>query len=256
MPNGLNLIGLVIQAMQSVLTWVTQDICQVRMRLRSHIALAAEALFLQRQLALYQAPNAISQREMNATRFTLVWLSYWFDWEPALTIVKPPTFKRWRRQGWKLLLVPPARLGRPPIPLELQALIRRMDRENVTWGQQRIANELFLKLGLRVSPRTVRKYTPCDCVGGPGKLYQSQRWSTFIRNHAKGLAITGMTAAAVRSVKAWLVDTRELFKRLTHWTAQRSSVPIKTHNNHEGIRLNDTCEIPSIVSRNSDNQLA
>lgn len=34
---------------------------------------------------------------MNATRFTLVWLSYWFDWEPALTIVHPQTFKRWRR---------------------------------------------------------------------------------------------------------------------------------------------------------------
>jgi hypothetical protein len=31
-----------------------------------------------------------------------------------------------------------------------------MDLENPTWGQERIANELLLKLGLKVSPRTVR----------------------------------------------------------------------------------------------------
>ena len=52
------------------------------------------------------------------------------------------------------------RPGRPPIPADLQALIRRMALENPTWGQERIANELLLKLGLRVSPRTVRKYMP------------------------------------------------------------------------------------------------
>ena len=40
---------------------------------------------------------------MNAARFTLMWLSYWFDWQPALTIVQPETFKRWRRQDWRWL---------------------------------------------------------------------------------------------------------------------------------------------------------
>jgi putative transposase len=35
-----------------------------------------------------------------------------------------------------------------------------MAHENPTWVQERIANELLLKLGLRVSPRTVRKYMP------------------------------------------------------------------------------------------------
>jgi hypothetical protein len=35
-----------------------------------------------------------------------------------------------------------------------------MALENASWGEERIANELVLKLGLRVSPRTVRKYTP------------------------------------------------------------------------------------------------
>ena len=35
-----------------------------------------------------------------------------------------------------------------------------MAQDNPTWGQERIANELLLKLGLRVSPRTVCKYMP------------------------------------------------------------------------------------------------
>jgi len=50
--------------------------------------------------------------------------------------------------------------GRPPISAELRALIRRMATENRLWSEERIANELLLKLGIRVSPRTVRKYMP------------------------------------------------------------------------------------------------
>lgn len=35
----------------------------------------------------------------------------------------------------------------------------RMAGENPSWGEERIANDLVLKLGLRLSPRTVRKYS-------------------------------------------------------------------------------------------------
>jgi hypothetical protein len=138
---------LVVQVMQTVMMRAAQMIRRVRLSLRARMALAAEHLFLQQQLALYQARNATSRRPRNATRLMMVWLSYWFDWQPALTIVQPATFKHWRRQGWRLVWKTPSKLGRPPIPPELQALIRRMARENMTWGQQRIANELLLKLG-------------------------------------------------------------------------------------------------------------
>jgi putative transposase len=67
---------------------------------------------------------------------------------------------RWHRQGFRLFWRWKSRPGRPRIPEELQALIRQMSHENPSWGQERIANELRLKLGLRVSPRTVRKYLP------------------------------------------------------------------------------------------------
>jgi len=33
-----------------------------------------------------------------------------------------------------------------------------MAGDNPTWGQARIADELLVKLGFRVSPRTVQKY--------------------------------------------------------------------------------------------------
>ena len=42
-------------------------------------------------------------------------------------------------------------------------------------------NELLLKLGIRISPRTVRKYMPKRPRGRPRG---DQRWSTFLKNHA------------------------------------------------------------------------
>src|SRR5450756_2774032 len=51
-------------------------------------------------------------------------------------------------------------------------------------GEERIANELLLKLGIRVSPRTVSKYLLWRPRGRPrGDL----RWSTFLRLHAQGI---------------------------------------------------------------------
>lgn len=105
----------------------------------------------------------------------MVWLAQWFDWQPALAAVQPETFKRWRRQWCYLWWHGPSCPGRPPIPVELQALIRQMARENLTWGQRRIANELRLKLGLRVSPRTIRKYMPMHPDRAPGHRVLAQR---------------------------------------------------------------------------------
>jgi putative transposase len=62
-----------------------------------------------------------------------------------------------------------------------------MARENPTWGEERIANALVLKLGLRVSPRTVRKYMPKRVDHGRGKRATSQRWQTFVHNHAQAI---------------------------------------------------------------------
>jgi transposase InsO family protein len=62
-----------------------------------------------------------------------------------------------------------------------------MAQDNPAWGEERIANELLLKLGLRVSPRTVRKYLPKRPNPGRGKRATTQRWRTFVRNHAQAI---------------------------------------------------------------------
>ncbi len=58
-----------------------------------------------------------------------------------------------------------------------------MAAHNSTWGQERIADELQLKLGIRVSPRTGAKYLH---RGGPVRAPDlKQRWLTFVHNRAK-----------------------------------------------------------------------
>jgi putative transposase len=115
---------------------------------------------------------------------SLAFLSPLFDWRDAVVVVRPETLIRWHRAGWRLLWRWKSRPGRPPIPRELRRLIRRLAIENPLWGEERIVNELLLKLGIRVSPRTVRKYMP---TRPPGRPRGDQRWSTFLRNHAKAI---------------------------------------------------------------------
>jgi transposase InsO family protein len=150
-------------------------------------ALAAENLFLRKQLALYQERHIKPRRATNATRITLIWLARWFDWRQALTVVQPATLIRWHRQGFRLFWRWQSTLARPSLSPDLRALIRRMARDNPTWGEERIANELLLKLGLRVSPRTLRKYLPKRPAPSRHPHVPSQRWRTFARNHAKAM---------------------------------------------------------------------
>jgi putative transposase len=145
----------------------------------------AENLFLRRQLALYVERGVKPRRIDFATRLTLTLLSHLFNWRDALVVVQPETMIRWHRAGWKLFWRFKSRAGRPPIPRELQALIRRMGNENPSWGEERIANELLLKIGIRVSPRTVNKYLPRRRT--PGRPRGDLRWSTFLRLHAHGI---------------------------------------------------------------------
>src|ERR1700675_2942173 len=114
--------------------------------LRSQRSIAAENLFLRRQLALYKERGVKPRRMDSATRITLALLSRYIDWRDSLVVVRPKTLIRWHRAGWKLFWRLKSRPGRPPIPLELQKIIRRTANENPSWGEERVANELLLKL--------------------------------------------------------------------------------------------------------------
>jgi putative transposase len=171
----------------TLLTLLVDVVRFLRLCLRPAPVLAAENLFLRKQLTLYQERHSKPRRATDATRLALVWLARWFDWRQALAVVQPATFIHWHRQGFRLFWRWKSQPGRPPIPADLQALIRRMAQDNPTWGEERIANELLLKLGLRVSPRTIRKYLPKHLNPGRGNRATTQRWRTFVRNHAQAI---------------------------------------------------------------------
>jgi putative transposase len=181
------LLHRITQPVRTLLMLLVDVVHYLGLCLRSPATLAAENLFLRKQLALYQERQLTPKRVTPATRITLTWLARWFDWRQALVIVQPATLLRWHRQGFRLFWRWTSHPGRPSLPVELRALIRQMARDNPTWGEERIANELLLKLGLRVSPRTVRKYLPTHLDRGGHRCVPAQRWQTFVRNHAQAI---------------------------------------------------------------------
>jgi transposase InsO family protein len=202
--------------------------------LQSRSALAAENLFLRKQLGLYQERQVRPRRAADATRLAMVLLGSLFEWKEALRVVRPGTFIGWHRKSFKLFWRWKSRtLGRPRIPKDLRDLILTMSRDNPTWGQARIAAELCLKLGIQVSPRTIQEYLLKDPNGYRRRPDPSQRWMTFVRSHSKAIVASDffiVVTARFRVVYVFVlmeVGTRRLihFNVTSHptaaWTLQQ-----------------------------------
>ena len=175
-------------------------------------------------------------------------LSRLVDWRSILTVVKPDTLIRWHRQGWRLFWRWRSRPGRPPIPRDLRRLIVRIAHDNPTWGEERIANELRLKLGLTVSPRTVGRYLrPLRPRRGRS---QSQRWTTFVRNHANAIvACDFFTTVTVgfRIIYVFVVlvvGTR----RILHWNVTEHPTAAWTIQQFRGAVSTDIVNCPGEFS--------
>jgi hypothetical protein len=163
-----------------------------RVLFRSRLQLVVENLALRQQLAIFKHKQP---RPRLAPADRLFWACLrgcWRNWAQALILVQPDTVVQWHRWGFRCFWRWRSRskgLGRPRIARELQALIRRMAREN-SWGAPRIHSEL-LKLGFQVDERTVSRYLP-KRPASPDKL---KNWLAFLRNHRDGLV--GMDFFAV-----------------------------------------------------------
>ena len=68
---------------------------------RSRTAVAAEVLFLRKQLAYYRDHQIRPRRLSDAARLSLVLWSRLFDWKEALMVVTPRTFVRRHRKDFK-----------------------------------------------------------------------------------------------------------------------------------------------------------
>jgi len=69
-----------------------------------------------------------------------------------------------------------------------------------------------VKLGLRVSPRTIRKYLPKLPATPPGNSRRDQRWSTFLKNHAEDIIACDFCVVASAAFR--------ILKRPTRWPAR------------------------------------
>jgi len=194
----LSVLSIVARVLSDLIIW-----CGLALRPRR--SLEAEILFLRRQLALYVERGVKPRRIDAATRVSLALLSRWFAWRSALIVVRPETLIRWHRAGFR------------PLAMEVGAWTPAdsagADPADGTCESAVIANELLVKLGLRVSPRTVRKYLPRR---RPGQPRGDPLWSTFLR-----LRMTCASYGALKRVKKNL--------QLTSGTPFRLSVPHLMH---------------------------
>src|SRR5512136_519685 len=109
-----------------------------------------------------------------------------------------------------------------------------------------MANELFVKLGIQVSPRTIQKYLLKEPNDGRRRPDSSQRWMTFVRNHAQAMLACDFFVSVTASLQIVYVfvimeiATRRLvhFNVTAHptaaWTLQQFREAI---NGEQGYRF-------------------
>src|ERR671931_440877 len=151
---------------------------------RSEFAKDVELLVLRHQLAV------LGRQERRcplrpADRAFLAALARLLPWRRRQgLVVTPQTLLRWHRELVRRKWTQPRRsAGRPPTDARVRALVLRFARENPRWGYPRIAGEL-LKLGLRVSPSTIRLILLANQLR-PAPRRSGPSWQQFLRQQAR-----------------------------------------------------------------------
>jgi hypothetical protein len=159
---------------------ITAVLAVIQSSIRTRAELEAEILALRHQLAVLQQTAPRRLRLSQADRLVWVLLSrVWSRWREAVQIVQPATVVSWHRRlfawQWRWRSARPP-LGRPPIAVDVRALIQKMHRANPFWGAPHIHGELQ-KLGIEIAETTVAKYL------GRRPSSPSPTWRTFLRTH-------------------------------------------------------------------------
>ena len=150
--------------------------------------LALEAVALRQQLAVYKRKQPRPKLRPSDRLFWVVLRRVCKNWSEALILVKPDTVVSWHRAGYRLFWKwrsRSQRVGRPKVAEEVRYLIRRMKKENPSWGAPRIHGELLL-LGFNISEPTVSRYLR-QLKRMPDETKASQ-WRAFLNNHREVIA--------------------------------------------------------------------
>src|SRR2546425_4958388 len=131
-------------------------------------------------------------------------------------VVTPQTLLRWHRELVRRKWAQPQRAaGRPPVDRRVRELVLCLAHENPGWGYPRIAGEL-LKLGLRVSPSTIRRILLADRLG-PAPRRSGPSWPQFLRQQAAGmLACDFFTVETISLRRFYLLFFIELERPRVH----------------------------------------
>jgi transposase InsO family protein len=192
---------------QGVVEWASLLVGTLRAALRGRQALVVENLLLRQQLAVALRFQRRPRVRWHDRLFWVVARRLCAEWRRHLVLVRPETVLRWHRQGWRLSWWwrSGRPTGRPRVPQEVRALIRRLSEENRLWGTERIRGEL-LKLGFAVGNGSIRRYRWRPAPRGP-----SQTWRTFLRTHARQI-----WAADLFTVPTVAFRTLYVFFFITH----------------------------------------
>src|SRR5215472_10620525 len=170
---------------------VTRVAAGLRLSRREERWKTAEILILRRQLAILQ------RRQPRRPKLN------WADRALLATLIGP--IPKARRQGLRLLVTPDTivrwhrdivrrrwttrsmrgRTGRPSTRRNIQALVRRLARENPEWGYRRIHGELA-GLGVKVAASTVWEILKASGID-PGRRRTGPTWSQFLRSQAEAI---------------------------------------------------------------------
>jgi hypothetical protein len=108
----------------------------------------------------------------------------WPRWMEALILVKPETVVGWHRGGFRLYWRLSSCGDGRKIGADVFDIVRRVARENPSWGAPRIHGEL-LKLDFDISERTVSRYL-ARRLPRPGDA--AKNWLAFLRSHREAIA--------------------------------------------------------------------
>ncbi len=99
---------------------------------RSRTKQAIVELALRQQLATFTEKGRRPWITPADRGFWVFLSQVWSGWKEILVIVQPETVVRWHRKGFRLYWrsISKRGPGQPPIPAEVQALIRRFANEN------------------------------------------------------------------------------------------------------------------------------
>jgi hypothetical protein len=136
-------------------------------------------------------------------------------------IVTPQTFLRWHPQLVRRKWTHPRRSpGRPAVDDRIGPLVLRFARENPGWGYPRIAGELR-KLGLRVSPSTVRRIMLANQLGPAPRRSGPSRRQFLRRQAASMLACDFFTVETLSLRRFYVLFFIELEVAACTWPAAR-----------------------------------